>query len=134
MDTTTLERFSLNGSEDVVRVRLAVRTWMRANGFTLLQQTKMVTATSEMTRNCVTHGGGGSAELQQLRDGERLGLRLRVADQGPGIADLPLALQGGHSTTGCLGLGLSGSKQLVDDFEITAEPGKGTQVHITQWR
>jgi serine/threonine-protein kinase RsbT len=102
--------------------------------FSLLKQTKMVTASSELARNAVIHGGGGVARLDKVEDGERLGMRLTVEDHGPGIANLKQALSGGYSNGNGLGLGLSGSKQLVDQFDLVSEPGKGTCVTITMWR
>jgi serine/threonine-protein kinase RsbT len=134
MRTTQSERLPLRTDEDVVRVRLAARAWMIEQGFLLLKQTKMVTATSELARNAVTHGGGGEALLECLEEGERRGLRVTVEDHGRGIANLEQAMQGGFSTGGGLGLGLSGSKQLVDEFDIHSALGKGTCVTITTWK
>lgn len=133
MQTTQSERLSLSTDEDVVRVRLAARAWMIEQGFALLKQTKMVTATSELARNALTHGGGGEALLECLTDGEQRGLRVTIKDRGPGITDLEMAMKGGFSTGSGFGLGLSGSKQLVDEFAIRSDPGKGTCVTITSW-
>lgn len=133
MQMTQSERLPLKTDEDVVQVRLTVRAWMLDRGFSLMKQTKMVTATSELARNALTHGGGGEALLEFLVDGERRGMRVTIEDHGRGIEHLEQAMQGGFSTGGGLGLGLSGSKQLVDEFAIRSEPGKGTCVTITTW-
>lgn len=125
---------ALHNVDDVILVRLAVRAWMLEESFSLLKQTKMVTASSELARNAVIHGGGGIARLDKVEDGERLGMRLTVEDHGPGIENLKRALSGGYSNRNGLGLGLSGSKQLVDQFELLSEIGKGTCVTITMWR
>lgn len=125
---------ALHNVDDVILVRLAVRKWMLEESFSLLKQTKMVTASSELARNAVIHGGGGVARLDKVEDGERLGIRLMVEDHGPGIANLKRALSGGYSNGNGLGLGLSGSRQLVDQFDLFSELGKGTCVTITMWR
>jgi serine/threonine-protein kinase RsbT len=120
--------------QDVVAVRQLVREWSIAAGFGLVDQTKMVTAASELVRNAVTHGGGGTARLELLNSELRRGLRLVVEDEGPGIADLGLALRDGYSTGGGLGLGLGGAKRLANEFELDSRPGEGTRVAITRWR
>ena len=107
---------------------------MVAQHFGLLDRTRMVTATSELARNAVIYGGGGSARLERLGNGERLGLRVTIEDQGPGIADIEQALMDGFTTGGGLGLGLGGSKRLVDEFGIWSEPGRGTRVSIARWK
>jgi serine/threonine-protein kinase RsbT len=129
------ETFPLRTDEDVLRVRQTVRIWMvEQRTFGLVEQTKMVTATSELGRNVVVHGGGGTARLELLAEGGRSGIRVTFQDQGAGIADIDQALRDGFTTGDGLGLGLGGSKRLVDDFEIGSEPGKGTRVTITKWK
>jgi serine/threonine-protein kinase RsbT len=103
-------------------------------GFNLVEQTKIVTAASELARNTIDHGGGGTARLQSLRNGGRAGLRLTFEDKGPGIPDLELALKDGYTTGGGLGLGLSGARRLSNEFEIQSRPGEGTRVSITRWK
>ena len=134
MIVTTSEELPLTQSEDVVWVRQAVRARMVELGFSLVDQTKMVTATSELARNAVDHGGGGRALIDTLTDGTRVGIRLQVTDGGPGIADLELALSDGYSSGGGLGLGLGGARRLVNQFEIETTPGEGTMVRATRWR
>src|SRR5687767_15321524 len=108
----------VRAAHDVVAVRQMVREWAVATGFSLVDQTKIVTAASELARNTLIHGGGGDAELLQLEEGGRRGLRLVFSDKGPGIPDLALAMKDGYTTAGGLGLGLSGSKRLLPDFKI----------------
>lgn len=132
---TGSEELPLARSEDVVLVRQAVRIWMADLGFSLVDQTKMVTAASELARNAVDHGrGGGTALIEALEDAGRTGIRLQVTDRGPGILDVELALTDGYSTGGGLGIGLGGSRRLVNEFEIDTEPGRGTRVRATRWR
>ena len=120
--------------EDIVRVRQATREHAIAHGFSLVDQTKLVTAASELARNTLDYGNGGEVEIARLIDGMRKGLRLTFSDQGPGIEDLPKALTDGYSTGGGLGLGLSGARRLSNDFNIESAPGKGTRVMIARWR
>jgi serine/threonine-protein kinase RsbT len=129
-----LEQLALRSSEDVVRLRQAVRERAVAAGFSLVDQTKLVTAASELGRNTIQYGGGGQAFIASLANGSRRGLRLEFVDRGPGIQDLQKALQDGFSTGAGLGLGLSGAKRLSDEFEIESEPGKGTRVAIVRWK
>jgi serine/threonine-protein kinase RsbT len=131
---TRRETAELRTEDGVVRVRQTVRRWATELGFSLVDQTKIVTAASELARNTIVHGGGGSAELQALSDNGRSGLRLIFADQGPGIADIDLALRDGYTTGNGMGLGLGGARRLVNVFEIESQPGKGTRVSITRWR
>lgn len=119
---------------DVVLVRQAVRDWSKELGFSLVDQTKVVTAASELARNTLDYGGGGELQMAALRDGFRRGLRLAFSDQGPGISDISLALKDGYTTGGGLGLGLSGAKRLMSDFEITSKLGEGTTVTVTRWK
>ena len=120
--------------EDIVRVRQATREHAVAHGFSLVDQTKLVTAASELARNTLDYGNGGEVEIARLIDGMRKGLRLTFSDQGPGIEDLQKALTDGYSTGGGLGLGLSGARRLSNDFNIESAPGKGTRVMIARWR
>jgi len=128
------ERLPVRSSQDIVVVRQVVRAWAVDIGFNLVEQTKIVTAASELARNTIDHGGGGSARLQVLQDGGRRGLRLTFEDKGPGIPDIELALKDGYTTGGGLGLGLSGARRLSNEFEIESRPGEGTRVTITRWK
>jgi serine/threonine-protein kinase RsbT len=125
---------AIRTSSDVVTVRQAARTAAASLGFSLVDQTKVVTAASELARNALEHGGGGTARLESLEDGTRRGLRLVFEDKGPGIADLKLALTDGYTTGSGMGLGLSGSKRLVNEFDIWSRPGEGTRVTVTKWK
>ena len=124
----------IRAPEDVVAVRKVVREWAIAVGFSLVDQTKIVTAASELARNTMHHGGGGTVRLEALNDGDRRGLRLVFEDQGPGIGDLERAMRDGFSTGGGLGLGLGGAKRLSNEFEIASRPGEGTRVAIARWK
>ncbi len=124
----------LASDEDVVRVRKLVRDQLVALGFSLIDQTKMVTAASELARNTLRYGGGGRAELSQVSDGGRRGVSISFIDEGPGIVDIAKALTDGYTTGGGMGLGLSGARRLADDFELDSAPGKGTRVTITKWK
>jgi serine/threonine-protein kinase RsbT len=128
------ESHPLRSSEDVVAARQLVRQWAVAVGFSLVDQTKIVTAASELARNTVIHGAGGTFRLQSLNDDQRRGLRLVFEDQGPGIADIQQALKDGYTTGGGLGLGLGGAKRLSNEFEISSRAGAGTRVAITRWK
>jgi serine/threonine-protein kinase RsbT len=134
MPVTKEQVLPLQREEDIVRVRQEVRRWAEALRFSLVDQTKLVTAASELARNTVVHGLGGEARIQSLQEGIRVGLRLDFNDQGPGIADIKLAMQDGYTTGTGMGLGLGGAKRLVNDFTIQSEPGQGTRVCITRWR
>ena len=120
--------------DDVVRVRQLVRSWAAELGFSLVDQTKLVTGASELGRNTLEHGRGGHVRLEMLNDGSRRGLRMTFEDRGPGIPDLELALKDGYSTGSGLGLGLSGTRRLMSDFTIHSEVGKGTRVQVARWR
>jgi serine/threonine-protein kinase RsbT len=124
----------IRSSEDVVAVRQTVREWSTAVGFSLVDQTKIITAASELARNVVQYGGGGTVRLEALNDDDKRGLRLVFEDQGPGIADVELALKDGYSTGSGLGLGLSGARRLSNEFELESRPGQGTRVTITRWK
>jgi len=120
--------------EDIVRVRQATREAAVGQGFSLVDQTKLVTAASELARNTLDYGRGGDVEISRLSEPPRRGVRLVFTDQGPGIADLQQALTDGFTSGGGLGLGLSGAKRLCNDFSITSKVGEGTQVMIARWR
>ena len=124
---------TISSDEDVVRVRQLVRTVAVAMKLSLVDQTKLVTAASELARNTLIYGGGGSAEVTAVEDGRRRGVRIVFADTGPGITDLDLALTDGYTTGGGLGLGLSGARRLVDDFDLHSVVGEGTRITITKW-
>jgi serine/threonine-protein kinase RsbT len=124
----------LKTDEDVVRLRKSVRDNLVALGFSLIEQTKMVTAASELARNTLKYGGGGESHLIQLIDMDRKGLKLSFIDKGVGISDIGLALTEGYTSGGGLGLGLSGAKKLADEFELKSTPGEGTTVTIIKWR
>jgi serine/threonine-protein kinase RsbT len=128
------DEMPLRSQEDVVLVRQAVRKQTVDAGFSLVDQTKMVTAASELARNAVVHGGGGIARLQRVSEQGRIGIRLVFEDSGPGIADVSLAMKDGFSTGNGLGLGLSGAKRLSNEFEIYSRRGEGTRVTIIRWK
>lgn len=130
----TTETLQIRSSEDVVIVRQAVRRWAIELAFGLVDQTKVVTAASELARNTFDHGKGGAVKIESLQDGIRRGLRLTFEDSGPGIADVEMALRDGYTTGSGMGLGLGGSRRLVHEFEIMSTPGKGTRVTIVKWR
>jgi serine/threonine-protein kinase RsbT len=121
-------------AEDVVAVRQAVRQRAVELGFNLVDQTKIVTAASELARNTLQYGGGGTVTIEALEQLGRRGIRLTFADEGPGIPDIELAMKDGYTTAGGLGLGLSGARRLSNDFHIDSRPGAGTRVTITRWR
>ena len=127
------ETHPLHTSDDVVRVRQVVRGWAVELGFSLVDQTKIVTAASEVARNTVTYGGGGTARLEVLQDGGRRGLRVVFEDKGPGIADVEQALRDGFTSGTGLGLGLGGARRLSNDFAIESRVGEGTRVTIVRW-
>jgi serine/threonine-protein kinase RsbT len=133
MAVARTEKLPVQSPEDIVRVRQVVRAWSVAQGFTLVDQTKIVTAASELARNTVIYGGGGTIKLESLSDGKRRGLRLTFADQGPGIANVEEALRDGFTTGAGLGLGLGGARRLSNEFEIQSQPGVGTTVRIARW-
>jgi serine/threonine-protein kinase RsbT len=128
------QSFPVHATEDIVRVRHWVRDWASQNRFSLVDQTKLITAASELARNMVVYGGGGEMKLENLNDDARTGLRIHFVDHGPGIPDVQLALRDGYTTGTGLGLGLGGAKRLSNEFEIESKPGAGTRVTITRWR
>jgi serine/threonine-protein kinase RsbT len=128
------DKMPVRNSGDILLVRQAVRARSVELGFSLVDQTKMVTAASELARNTVDYGGGGNVVFETLSDNGRRGLRLTFEDQGPGIPDINLALKDGWTSGNGLGLGLSGAKRLVNDFHIESKVGSGTKVVITRWK
>jgi serine/threonine-protein kinase RsbT len=134
MVSVSAESLPLTTSEHIVIARQAVRQRAVELGFSLVDQTKIVTAASELARNAIQHGGGGRVAIELVSDGVRRGLRLTFEDQGPGIADVALAMKDGFSSAGGLGLGLSGAKRLSNEFAIQSAPGVGTRVVITRWK
>jgi serine/threonine-protein kinase RsbT len=124
----------LRGSEDVVRMRQAVREHAVKQGLSLVDQTKLVTAASELGRNVIDYGGGGEVTVSAVVNEARYGVKLLFVDQGPGIADLQLAMRDGYSTGSGLGLGLGGARRLCSDFSIESQPGAGTRVMVARWR
>jgi serine/threonine-protein kinase RsbT len=134
MTLPTRDQREIRSSEDVTRVRQLVRAHSVELGFSLVEQTKLVTAASELARNALEHGGGGQMELEYVTERLRRGLRLTFIDRGPGIADLSLAMKDGYTTGRGLGLGLGGAKRLANEFAIESEVGVGTRVTITRWK
>jgi serine/threonine-protein kinase RsbT len=128
------DRRAIRSSDDVVSIRQAVRQRAVELGFNLIDQTKIVTAASELARNTVQYGGGGEVTIEGLEEGGRRGLRLIFEDRGPGIADIQLAMRDGYTTGGGLGLGLSGARRLSSEFDIQSRPGEGTRITIVRWR
>ena len=128
------ESLPIRADSDIVLVRQAARSWSIDAGFSLVEQTKMVTAASELARNTLAYGGGGTVRLEALEEHGRRGFRMMFEDRGPGIPDLERALRDGFSTGKGLGLGLSGSRRLVNEFSIESQPGQGTRVVIARWR
>ncbi len=128
------ETVPIRSSSDVVLVRQRVRAFCVEQNIGLVDQTKIVTAASELGRNTLEHGGGGEALLESLQEAGRSGIRLTFRDTGPGIADLALAMQDGYTSGKGMGLGLSGSKRLMQEFDIESEPGRGTVVTVARWK
>lgn len=134
MKSLRRETVPIKNSSDVVMARQRVRQWAQELKFTLVDQTRLVTAASELARNTLDHGRGGEMIMEVVEDHTKSGLRLVFEDQGPGIPDVSAALRDGYSTGSGMGLGLGGSKRLVNDFEIQSEPGKGTRVTVVRWK
>jgi serine/threonine-protein kinase RsbT len=128
------ETLPLYSDEDIVKLRQMVRTWAVEVGLGLVDQTKLVTAASELGRNTRIHGGGGTACLEMVEQGLRRGIRLTFEDHGPGIPDIELALKDGYTSGGGLGLGLGGARRLTNEFEISSRPGEGTRIMIARWK
>jgi serine/threonine-protein kinase RsbT len=134
MSENRRETLPLKTSNDVVLARQKVRQWATELRYTLVDQTKLVTAASELGRNTLDHGKGGSMTIEQIGVGGRVGLKLLFEDQGPGIPDVETALKDGFTTGGGMGLGLGGSKRLVNEFSIETAPGKGTRITVIRWK
>ncbi len=128
------ETIPIRISSDIVIARQTARSWSAEIGFSLVDQTKIVTATSELARNTLDYGGGGTMRLEALNDGLRRGLRLTFEDQGPGIPDIEKALTDGFTSGSGMGLGLSGSRRLMSDFEIHSVVGEGTRISVARWK
>jgi serine/threonine-protein kinase RsbT len=124
----------LRDEHQVVLARQAVRKWAEEVKFSLVDQTKLVTAASELARNTIVYGGGGTMRIEVVTEGVRTGLRLTFEDQGPGIPDIELALKDGYTTGDGLGLGLGGSKRLVNQFDLVSKPGVGTRISVVRWK
>jgi serine/threonine-protein kinase RsbT len=127
------ESYQISSDADVVRVRQSVRTLAVTAKLSLIDQTKLVTAVSELARNTLIHGGGGDATVEVVTAGARRGVRVEFVDTGPGISDVALALTDGWSSGSGMGLGLSGARRLVDDFDLRSDPGSGTTVSVAKW-
>ena len=128
------EALPIASDDDIVRVRQRVRHWSVALGFSLVDQTKLVTAASELARNTLVYGQGGTLLMESVLNDSRRGLRLTFEDRGPGIPDIELALRDGYTTGTGLGLGLSGARRLSHDFQVTSKVGEGTRVVIARWK
>jgi serine/threonine-protein kinase RsbT len=129
-----MDELPIQSGDDVVRVRQQVRTAAAASKLSLVDQTKLVTAASELARNTLVYGGGGIARVETVRSPSgRTGVKLTFSDEGPGIPDIDLALTDGWTSGSGLGLGLSGAKRLVDEFELVSKPGEGTSVTVVKW-
>ena len=133
MAVVSTEHVPVKIEPDVVAARRRVREITNQLGFSLVDQTKVVTAASELARNTIIYGGGGTMKVETL-NGPRTGLRLTFEDNGPGIADIQMALRDGFTTGAGLGLGLGGAKRLVNEFEIDSRVGEGTKISITRWK
>ena len=134
MPETRTEVLPIQGEADVVMARQAVRRWAADLRFGLVDQTKLVTAASELARNTLVYGGGGQMRIEAVENGIRRGLRLTFEDEGPGIPDVQKALEDGYTTGSGLGMGLGGSRRLVEDFSIDSRPGEGTRITVARWK
>jgi serine/threonine-protein kinase RsbT len=134
MPVLKAETMPIRAEQDIVMIRQKVRKLAQELTFSLVDQTKIVTAASELARNTLIYGGGGELHWETLAEGSRKGLRLAFADQGPGIPNIELAMTDGWTSGSGLGMGLSGAKRLVNDFELETKPGKGTRVTIARWK
>lgn len=134
MDVLRDDTLMVRASDDIIRARQLVRDCAAAQGLSLVDQTKLVTAASELARNMLVHGGGGTMGLEAVTNNGRRGVKATFTDQGPGIPDIDQAMKDGFTTGGGLGMGLGGSKRLVNEFDIQSEPSKGTKVTIVRWK
>jgi serine/threonine-protein kinase RsbT len=134
MGTLQTEKLMVRTTDDIVNVRQTVRKIAIGTGFNLVDQTKIITAASELARNTVIYGGGGVLKIEILTNGNKSGMKLIFEDEGPGIADVELALKDGYTSGQGLGMGLGGARRLSNEFEIQSQPGKGTRVAITKWK
>jgi serine/threonine-protein kinase RsbT len=134
MSVTATHELEIRRSDDIIVVRRRARDIAELRKFDSFATAAITTATSELARNVLVHGGGGKACIEELNDGTRFGVRIVFVDEGPGIADIPRVLAGGYTTTRTMGLGVSGSRRLVDEFSIESTPGAGTKVTITKWK
>ena len=134
MGTLQTEKLMVRTTDDIVNVRQTVRKIAIGTGFNLVDQTKIITAASELARNTVIYGGGGVLKIEVLTNGNRSGVKLIFEDDGPGIPDVELALKDGYTSGQGLGMGLGGARRLSNEFEIDSKPGKGTRVAITKWK
>lgn len=128
------ERIDLHTAESIIKARQLVRDCAITQGFSIVDQTKLVTAASELARNTLIHGGGGELHIETIMDGARRGVRATFVDHGPGISDINVAMKDGYTSKGGLGLGLGGAKRLANEFTITTTAGKGTTVTIVRWK
>jgi serine/threonine-protein kinase RsbT len=133
IEVTVSETLSIRQEGDVILLTNHIRQQAVQLGMSALFQTKLSTAASELARNMLMHGGGGNVQLEQICRGEQTGIRLYFDDDGPGIADVDLAMQSGYTTGAGMGLGLPGAKRLADEFQLTSNPGEGTRVMIVKW-
>lgn len=134
MGTLQTETLMVRTTDDIVNVRQFVRKVAIDTGFNLVDQTKIITAASELARNTVIYGGGGIVKIEIVTNGNKSGVKLIFEDEGPGISDLELALKDGYTSGQGLGMGLGGARRLSNEFEIDSKPGKGTRVAITKWK
>jgi serine/threonine-protein kinase RsbT len=132
--STSTERLQIRVAEDIVRVRQVVRTRAQGAGLSIVDQTKIVTAASEIARNTLDYGGGGEVEIESVAESARRGVRMTFRDHGPGIEDIEQALRDNYTTGGGLGLGLGGAKRLCNEFKIDSKPGAGTTIMLARWK
>jgi len=134
IQVSATHQLPIESEDDIITVRRRVRDIAEVKKFDSFATAAITTATSELARNALVHGGKGIACIEEVTDGYRLGIRIEFLDHGPGIDDIPRVLAGGYTTARSMGLGLSGSKRLVDDFELDSTPGVGTKVTVTKWK